>query len=599
VVNTIKQTKTPIRLGIVGVGGRGTSLASLVAALEPGLVAVSAVCDSDERALASASASFPDAAVYAAFDALLADEAADAVFICTPMPLHAPMSAAALEAGVHVLCEVPAAVNVDEARSLVHAATASDAIYAMAENYLFMTPNRMVRALARAGCFGTIYYGRGQYVHELKQMNEDTPWRRTWQTGVRGVTYPTHSIGPILDWTAGDRVVKVACAGTGSHHVDPRGEAYHDDSATMLCQLASGGLAEVRVDMVSDRPHAMSDYELQGTDGAYESARGTPDGRIWLRELDPEPRWRPLREAYEEVVARRAAEAPAGRHAPADSASGGPRAAVPARATLTALEPVPDGIGHGGGDYFVLRDFLEAIRDDREPQTDIHRALDMTLPGLMSRPAIEAGTWVGVPDSRAWLTEQSGGQLVMVWPPDRQAPTASVPDGYELGQLRYEEREAYVDLMHRAGFADWNIERFGWVDSAVLPDGHFVVRSARGQIVSTALAAHRPSADHPHGGELGWVATHPDHTGRGLGRVVCSAVIDRFRSAGYRRVYLLTNDFRHPAVALYLKLGFEPYIKDEAAPDLWAGTLRAIGWPDAVRGVMPDGSPITLRAAAE
>lgn len=562
-------TDRPIRLGIVGVGNRGADFAALLRSLGKHAVEVTAVCDTEEAALSRTVEHFPKAATFASLNSLLDADAAEAVLVSTPMPLHAPMSVACLERGVHVLCEVPAAVSVDEARALVRATEASDAIYAMAENYIFSTPNRMVRALAHAGCFGEIYWVRGAYLHELREMNEETPWRRTWQTGVRGITYPTHSIGPLLDWNGGDRITKVACAGSGSHHVDPRGEPYHDDTATLFGRLASGGLAEVRLDMVSDRPHAMDQYELQGTDGAYECPRGS-EGRVWLRELDPAPRWRPLAEAFEEVRVARG---------------------------LPPLEPVPPDTGHGGGDYFVLRDFVAAIRDRREPETDVHRALDLTLPGLLSTRALEEARWVDVPDSRTWIDEKPPTQLEMVWPVGNEPAAVHLPDGYELGLLRGEEREAYVELMRRAGFDDWTMERFAWVDGAVLPDAHFVVReSATGRIVATALAAHRPSAHHPHGGELGWVATDPEHAGRGLGRAVCVAVLARFVGAGYRNVYLYTNTFRHPAVALYLKLGFLAFLPDSGARERWEATLQAIGWTEPVPAMLPNGAQTAVVA---
>ncbi|MFW6294084.1 MAG: GNAT family N-acetyltransferase [Spirochaetota bacterium] len=562
-------TDRSVRLGIVGVGNRGADFAALLRSLGDAAVEVTALCDTDADALSEAAEHFPHAARFTTLDSLLDARAADAVVISTPMPLHAPMSIACLEHGVHVLCEVPAAASVDEARSLVRAAEASTAVYAMAENYIFSTPNRMVRALAQAGSFGEVYWARGAYLHELRDLNEKTPWRRTWQTGVRGVTYPTHSIGPTLDWSGGERITKVTCAGSGSHHTDPRGEPYHDDSATLLGRLSSGGLVEMRLDMVSDRPHAMDQYELQGTDGAYECPRGS-EGRVWLRELDPQPRWRPLSDAFEAVRAAR---------------------------SMPALEAVPPDAEHGGGDYFVLRDFLATIREGREPATDVHRALDMTLPGLVSARALETESWVDVPDSRTWVNEEPPTKLEMVWPADAEPPAVRLPDGYELGLLRPEEREAYVELMRQAGFDDWTMDRFTWVDGAVLPDAHFVVREgATGRIVATALAAHRPSLHHPHGGELGWVATAPNHAGRGLGRAVCAAVLSRFAAAGYRNVYLYTNTFRNAAVALYLKLGFLPYLSDPDARERWEATLRAIEWGATVPAVLPNGTETAVVA---
>jgi hypothetical protein len=154
----------------------------------------------------------------------------------------------------------------------------------------------------------------------------------------------------------------------------------------MLCRLASGGLLQVRLDMISDRPHATTNYEFQGTDGVYESGRGGPgeQAKVWLRALDGSPHWRPLAEAYA-MVAR-----------------GGHETNMP------ELETVPDGVGHGGGDFFVLRDFVDALKSGRSPATDIHRALDMTLPGLVSQESIrENSSWLPVPDSRDWVEVDS------------------------------------------------------------------------------------------------------------------------------------------------------------------------------------------------
>jgi len=73
----------------------------------------------------------------------------------------------------------------------------------MAENYTYMLPNVIVKELVRRGLFGSVYYAEGEYIHELKGLNEITTWRRKWQTGIDGVTYGTHSLGPILQWMAG------------------------------------------------------------------------------------------------------------------------------------------------------------------------------------------------------------------------------------------------------------------------------------------------------------------------------------------------------------------------------------------------------------
>ena len=133
------------------------------------------------------------------------------------------------------------------ANNIAPAAKASKGVYMMAENYTYMKPNQIVKELVRQGLFGTPYYAEGEYLHELKELNEKTLWRRRWQTGVNGITYGTHSLGPILQWMPGDRVTRVCCEGSdddvggtrhGGHERNPADQAgfsiTHDPPADLF-----------------------------------------------------------------------------------------------------------------------------------------------------------------------------------------------------------------------------------------------------------------------------------------------------------------------------------------------------------------------------
>lgn len=368
-------TTTPCRLGIVGAGGRGGSF--LDACRASGTFTIHAVCDRDPTALAVARTRLGAREAWLDYDEMLARSDVEAVILGTPMPLHVPQAIAALESGRHVLSEVPAGVSLEECRHLAAAATRTRSVYMMAENYTYMRPNALVRAVVARGLFGETYYAEGEYLHELKELNERTPWRRRWQTGIDGITYGTHSLGPILQWMPGDRVVAVMCAGSGHHHRDPRGNLYENqDSCIMLGRMAKGGLIKIRVDMLSDRPHAMTNYQLQGTRGCYESARAPGErDRIWLRDRSPDGGWMDLEALAEEFL---------------------PEAwRVHAQAAGAA--------GHGGGDFLEILDFAAAVQGLRPPPIGIHEAMDMTLPGLVSQQSIaQGGVWLEVPDSRQW-----------------------------------------------------------------------------------------------------------------------------------------------------------------------------------------------------
>ena len=362
-------------VGLVGACGRGGSFRAGVEAT--GVATVHAVCDINADGLEQARECLGAAEAYTDYEQMLDDSDLDAVVVGTPMPLHVPQSIVALDRGLHVLSEVPAAVSVDQCRELVAACKRADATYMMAENMCYLRPVMVINELVRRGLFGDLYYAEGEYLHELKELNEVTRWRRRWQTGIEGITYGTHSLGPILMWMAGDRVVRVCCEGSGQHHVDPRGEPYAQDTSVMLCKTARGALIKIRVDMLSDRPHGMNNYMLQGTRGAYESGRGglCDQAKVWLADLCSEMTWMSPDDLGDEYLPQRWRETP-------DAAQ---------------------KAGHGGGDYFEIIDFIDAATGKQPCPIGIHQAMDMTLPGLVSQQSIlEGGRWLDVPDSRQW-----------------------------------------------------------------------------------------------------------------------------------------------------------------------------------------------------
>lgn len=364
------RPKRPWRVGIVG--RRGASTIAACKALPDAEVV--AVCDLDETTLAHLSQQHGIAHTYTQYEAML-DSDIDAVVVATPMHLHVPHSVAALRAGKHVLSEVTAAVSLEESWELFETVYQSGLTYMLAENYCYRRPNVLVRELVRRGLFGEVYYGEGEYIHELKELNERTPWRRIWQTGRNGNTYPTHSLGPVLQWMS-DRVVTVSCLGSGHHYRDPRGKSYeNEDSTITLCKLARGGLVQLRLDMLSNRPHKMDYYSLQGTKGAYEAARGLGDQpKIWLQEAAGEKlEWQPLSD-FESYL-------------PANWRN-------PPEAALRA--------GHGGGDFWEVSDFVAALSGRIPSPIDVVTALEWTSAGLCSELSIaRQGAPVDLPDYRA------------------------------------------------------------------------------------------------------------------------------------------------------------------------------------------------------
>jgi|GEM_PF-110023 Predicted dehydrogenases and related proteins len=376
--------KRPFRIGVVG--RRGAAFIPAARAIPE--IEIAAFCDIDENTRREVAGRHGITQTFGRYEDMLEADL-DAVILGTPMPLHVPQAVAALQAGKHVLCEVTAAVTLEECWALLEAVQASGKVYMMAENYCYIRENVLVRQLVRKGFFGEVYFGQGEYIHELKALNEQTPWRRRWQTGRNGNTYPTHSLGPLMQWMD-ERVVSVCCMGSGHHYVDAQGRPYENEDTTLtLCKLERGGMVQLRLDMLSNRPHAMTNYSLQGTRGCYESGRRAgEEGKVWFEGHSPDREsWSPLSQ-FEE-------------HLPADWLN-------PPQAAREA--------GHWGADYWLLRDFADALCQRKPSPIDVVRALEWTSVGLCSEISIaRGGAPVDVPDFRAaWQAKRFGGVAKLV-----------------------------------------------------------------------------------------------------------------------------------------------------------------------------------------
>ncbi len=357
---------TKLRIGVVG----APRAASFLAGLRPSddRTTIGAVYEPDPAARATFMSRFGVTAVDH-YDELL--DRVDAVIVASPQQYHVPQAVAALERGVHVLSEVPAAVSLEQARRLLEATRASTAKYMLAENYCYTRDNLVVTAMAGAGVFGELYFGEGEYLHEMKTWHTkpdgQPTWRYYWQVGRAGNTYPTHSIGPLLRWF-NDRIVSVSCVGSG-RHTDPEHEI--DDTVLLLCRTSRGALLKIRLDLLSNRPHLMDYYSLQGTLGAYEATRIEGQGGwVYLEDKSSSVTWEPL-DAYAESF-------------------------LPER----YRQPDPEA-GHWGADTWPVRAFVDAVAGDEEPEIDVYAALNMTLPGLASEASFyQGGAWVAVPNPR-------------------------------------------------------------------------------------------------------------------------------------------------------------------------------------------------------
>lgn len=170
-------------------------------------------------------------------------------------------------------------------------------------------------------------------------------------------------------------------------------------------------------------------------------------------------------------------------------------------------------------------------------------------------------------------------QLRMVYRPSGRKPALpKLPPGYSLRTYRAGDLRAYDRLMRNVGFGDWTRKRSAEVSATCLPEGlFFVVHKRSNTIVATAVAQHSPHRDHPNAAQLGWVAADPAHAGKRLGMFASAAALRRILDAGYREIYLLTDDFRLPAIKTYLRLRFRPYVGARGTRRRWRNVCKELG----------------------
>ncbi|MBQ8907066.1 MAG: Gfo/Idh/MocA family oxidoreductase [Clostridia bacterium] len=152
--------KKTVKVGIIGCGGIGTGKHMPSLKKVEGCEMV-AFCDIIPERAEKAAKEFgtPDARVYTDYKELLKEDL-DAVHVCTPNRSHSFITVDALEAGKHVMCEKPMAINSAEAKKMLDAAKRMGKILTIGYQSRFRPDSQYMKAEAEAGTFGEIYYAK-------------------------------------------------------------------------------------------------------------------------------------------------------------------------------------------------------------------------------------------------------------------------------------------------------------------------------------------------------------------------------------------------------------------------------------------------------
>ena len=362
----------PVRIGFVGVGGRGTAM--LKVALSLAGVEVRAVCDivleKVERAQRLVEkAGMPKPKGYTGpedYRKMADQEDLDAIYTATPFELHTPVMLAAMRGGKYGATEMPACSEYEDAWELVETAEKTGKACMLMENYAYRRNVMMVQVMAQQGLFGDLTHCECGYQHDARYAsfgpNGELLWRAT-NVKTNGNPYPTHAIGPVAQWlniNRGNRfeyLVSMSSRARGQNYYAAKKFGADHPGATMqfaqgdvntsLIQTHDGITVTLYYDTKNPRPVDWI-YRIQGTKGIYS---GTLN-KIYLEESSPKPhQWEEIegyQEKYDHPLWRKYGQ-------------------------------LATDSGHGGGDYLCFLDFVEAVRKGVETPIDVYDTVTWSI----------------------------------------------------------------------------------------------------------------------------------------------------------------------------------------------------------------------------
>jgi len=310
-VNAAPQNDKTIRLGFIGLGGRGQY--HLSSALGIKGVEVPALCEIRDDRINQArkwveDSGRPTPKLYnqgtTDFKRLCEEEDLDAVIISTPWEWHAPMCLAAMRNEKHAVCEVPIVLTLDEAWEILETweKTGKWATIALEQALTESSDGLSLLNMIHKGMLGDIIHAEGGYVHDLRLVKfdpEEEPWRLQHSIDRNGNLYPDHPMSkiiPALDINHGDRIDyivsmsskavmlnKYAAEYPGADSQYTKVKMKQGDYNASLIRTVNGKMITLNFD--TNTPHPREAFRIQGTKGVYFEMAG--DRNIYMEGVSP------------------------------------------------------------------------------------------------------------------------------------------------------------------------------------------------------------------------------------------------------------------------------------------------------------------------
>ena len=403
------RSSNKLQVGIIGTGLRGQWMTKLL--LDRSDVDIPVICDIDEKMIDMVLNVFekqgrPKPKIYRDgpedFRNMVSNEDLDGVYIATPWKWHHPMAIASMKNGCNVGTEVPAALTINECWDLVNTSEKSGKLCMIMENVNYRRDIMAVLNMVRKDLFGELLHCQGGYQHDLRHVKfndgkgaygggvefgekgfSEARWRTQHSVDKNADLYPTHGLGPIspmLKINRGNRMLHLTSTATqsrglheyivkngGEDHPNAKINFKLGDVVTTVIKCANGQTIMLSHDTNSPRPYSLN-FRVQGTKGIWMKDNKS----IYIEGRSPEShRWEkdePYLKEYDHPLWKR-------------------------------FEQQAAGSGHGGMDFFIVRAFVEALKDDQSPVIDVYDAVSMSVIVPLSEKSIKSNSAsIQIPD---------------------------------------------------------------------------------------------------------------------------------------------------------------------------------------------------------
>ncbi len=389
-----------VRLGYIGVGARGMSHISEGCLRDD--VEIVAICDIQESSLKIcrnfiAKKGRPAAKEYTggldAYKKLIERKDIDAVIISTPWQFHHQQSVDAMKAGKYVGCEVIAGLTVDEHWDIVKTSEKTGMPYMTLENVCYRRDVMAVLNMVRQGLFGELVHLEGGYQHNLRNVlfNDgkkyygggvefgpkaisEAQWRTQFNIDQDGDLYPTHGVGPLMqyaDINRGNRFTNLVSFSSKARglaayveeqspgHPNAKINYKNGDVTTTLINCANGETVLLSHDTHLPRPYSIG-FRVQGTKGLWMDVNKS----LYIDGKSPKyDTWEPVKEWFEKYD----------------------------HPLWKKYSKEAEGAGHGGMDWYVFNAFILSVKQKKQTPIDVYDSVTMSVIMPLSTQSLKEG----------------------------------------------------------------------------------------------------------------------------------------------------------------------------------------------------------------